>query len=79
MLDSSIIVDCGIDDSLGNVDERLASFLVVIWEEEEEGKEEEMKGEVEETSVDDAFVDDDADDDRGSSPLPARIAVNNRK
>lgn len=33
-----------------------------------------MEGEVEEINDDDAF-----DDDRGSSPLPARIAVNNRK
>ncbi len=34
-----------------------------------------MEGEVEEINNDDAFD----DDDRGSSPLPARIAVNNRK
>jgi hypothetical protein len=34
-----------------------------------------VEGEVEEINNDDVFD----DDDRGSSPLPARIAVNNRK
>jgi hypothetical protein len=34
-----------------------------------------VEGEVEEINNDDAFD----DDDRGSSPLPARIAVNNRE
>lgn len=38
-----------------------------------------MEGEVEEINDDDAFGDNNDDDDCGSSPLPARITVNNRK
>lgn len=38
-----------------------------------------MKGEVEEINNDDTSGNNDDDDDGGSSPLPAIIAVNNRK
>ncbi len=47
---------------------------MVILEEEEEKEGEIVEGEVDEINNDDVF-----DDDRGSSPLPARITVNNRK